>query len=567
VFDADAAAHALGFFPTILRLNGGQFEGRPFQLLGFQDFIIGSLMGWRRRDSGKRRFRTAYVEIGKGNGKSPLAGGLGLYGLTSDDEARAEVYAAATKREQALILFRDAVAMVDQSPDLKARIVKTPARSDTCWNLAFPKNGSFFRVIASEDKQSGPRPHFFLIDELHEHPNATVVSMAAAGQKWRRSPLTFEITNSGFDRTTICYQHHEYSVGILQGSREDDEWFAYVCALDEDEDPLDPAVLDDRVDLGIVDARGRPLTAPRVWLKANPGLGSIITEDYLLTQVRQAQGMPAEASRVRRLNFCQWVGAENPWIDPDLWQQTEKDFDALDALRACDEVVGGLDLSGTRDLSALALTGLVPDIVGLSGQRVVARVEQWTPADTIVERSRADLVRYDVWAEQGHLHAVPGKALDYAWIAARMVELQAQLPQFKRVACDPYRLHYLEVELDAIGAEFELVKHPQGYYKAAAKTDDEGRELPTLWMPRSIELLGAAVVGGTIDVEKNPLLTHNSASAVLEADPKNNKIFTKRKSRGRIDGLVALAESVGLLLLDKQPVEDLDDFINSPVIA
>jgi phage terminase large subunit-like protein len=526
-FDVAIADHAIGYFRDVLRLNGGEHEGVPFKLQPWQAFIVGSLWGWRRAD-GFRRFRTAYIEIGKGNGKSPLAAGIGLLCLTADDEPRAEVYAAATKKDQAMILFRDAVAMVDQSPELNSRLIRSGGQQH-CWNLGFPAAGSFFRAISSDDGQSGPRPHCSLIDEVHEHPNATVINMLQAGQKGRRQPLTVEITNSGFDRTSICYQHHEYSARVVQGIDQNDEWFAYVCGLDEGEDPLDPK------------------TGEACWIKANPNLGVSIKLDYLRKQVREARGMPAQASVVRRLNFCQWVDAENPWISGPLWLACEKEFDALEVLREADEVVGALDLSGTGDLSALGLTGKI-------GNVIVGCVEFWTPRDTMDERAKRDKVPYPTWVDLGHITATPGRAVDYAFVAHRLADLQ-QILRLKRVCFDPYRIKYLEVELDRAGVEIELIEHPQGYYKAQPKKDAKGNELPALWMPRSVELLEKAIVEARLQVQKNPVLTWNSASAVLEADPKNNRIFTKRKSRGRIDGIVSLCMSHGLLADEAPPAK------------
>lgn len=542
IWSAETAQRALDFFPQVLRLNGGQFEGKPFVLHCSQEFIIGSLFGWIRSD-GTRRFRTAYVEQGKGNGKSPIAGGVGLYLLTSDGEARAEVYSAASKKDQAMILFRDAVAMVDQSPLLSKRLLKTPA-GPACANLGYVATGSYFKAIASEEKQSGPRPHGFLIDELHEHHSSTVVNMASAGQKFRRQPLTFEITNSGVDKNSICYQHRVYSLAAIKARKKsdagfDDEWFGFVCGLDEGEDPFEDE---------------------KCWIKANPLLGQTIQKSYLRKQVREARGMPAQESTVRRLNFCQWVDAANPWISGALWMRCEEEFDALAELKLCDRVVGAIDLSGSKDLTALALAGI-------RDGKTIARLEFWTPEATLLERARRDLVPYDAWAKAGFIRTTPGRAVGYEWVAQRIVDLQAQLPQFRQLAFDPYRIKYLETELDQIGAEIELVEHPQGYMKRSAKTGADGVELPVLWFPRSIEILDRDVSDNTLRVEKNPVLTWNSASAVLESDPKGNKIFTKRKSTGRIDGIVALAMADGFLRgAQAEEQEDLDSFIFDPII-
>lgn len=183
-WDIESAQRGIDFFAKVLKLNGGEHEGQPFILLPWQCFIVGSIFGWKASD-GYRRFRMVYVESGKGSGKSPLAGGVGLYCLVADKEPRAEVYAAATKKDQAMILFRDAVAMVDQSPALSQRIDKSGGTGKE-WNLAFVQTGSFFRPISSDDGQSGPRPHCALIDEVHEHKSNQVVEMMRAGTKGRR---------------------------------------------------------------------------------------------------------------------------------------------------------------------------------------------------------------------------------------------------------------------------------------------------------------------------------------------------------------------------------------------
>ena len=301
-FDREAVARTIGFFRDVLVLNGGEYEGVPYEPLGWQSFILGSLFGWKGPD-GYRRFRVAYIETGKGSGKSPLAAGIGLYGMMADGEARSEVYAAATKKDQAMILFRDAVAMVDQSPQLTRRIHKSGVGANA-WNLAYLQQGSFFRPISADDGQSGPRPHIALLDEIHEHRNGNVVEMLRAGTKSRRQALMFMITNSGVSKTSVCWEYHDYGAKVAAGQIEDDSFFSYICALDEGDEPFKDE---------------------DCWHKANPSLhDGLPGVKYLREQVREARGMPGKESIVRRLNFCQWVEAEAPWIGSDVW------FDAQD---------------------------------------------------------------------------------------------------------------------------------------------------------------------------------------------------------------------------------------------
>ncbi len=163
VWDDAAALHVFNFFERGLKLSEGQFDGKPFILAPSQAFKLGSIFGWKRED-GTRRFNTAYIEEGKGNGKSPFAGGVGLYGLTADGEAGAQIYAAAAKKDQAAILFQDACKMVRQSPALSKR-VKFSGGMGKEFNIAHHTSQSFFRPISKEAGKtgSGPRPHFALL--------------------------------------------------------------------------------------------------------------------------------------------------------------------------------------------------------------------------------------------------------------------------------------------------------------------------------------------------------------------------------------------------------------------
>lgn len=520
-FDTKAAERAIEFFRVALRLNGGDYEGVPFVLLDWQAFIVGSLFGWIAAD-GYRRFRMVYVESGKGSGKSPLAAGIGLYCLMADNEPRAEVYAAATKKDQAMILFRDAVAMVDQSPGLSKHLKKSGTGTNV-WNLAFLQAGAFFKPISSDSGQSGPRPHCALIDEVHEHKTNEVVEMMRAGTKGRRQALIFMITNSGHDRTSVCYDYHEYGRQVCEGSKEDDSFFAFICSLDEYDDPFKDETC---------------------WKKANPSLGHTFTEKYLREQVTQAKGMPAKESIVRRLNFCQWVDAADPWIAADVWESCADDFD-LQELHG-QQCYGGLDLSGTRDLTALAL--FFPE----SGRLFV---EFWTPKDTLLDRARTDRVPYDAWERKGHIHAPPGRAVDYGYVAARIAAL-AGMFDIQAIAFDQYRIHYLEPQLMEAGVSIPLIKHGQGYFKAS----DSG-----LWMPRSIELFEKGLSEQALKIKRNPCLRWNAASAVLEADQKDNRIFAKKRSTGRIDGVVASAMAIGAADEMPQSAYTIDDFLSQPL--
>ena len=519
-FDLEIANRAIAYFETVLKLNGGEFEGLPFALLPWQAFIVGSLYGWIG-DDGYRRFRVAYIETGKGSGKSPLVAGIGLYSLTSDKEPRAEIYAAAVKKDQAKVLFRDAVAMVQLSPELTDRL-RIGGGSDPN-NIAYMSQGSFFRPISSEERgrgQSGPRPHCALLDEVHEHPSNTMVEFMRAGTKQRRQALICMITNSGSDKRSPCWQYHQYAEKICRGELEDDGFFGYVCGLDEEDDPFEDE---------------------NCWVKANPSLPVTPGYKYLREQVREAKGMPSKEGIVRRLNFCQWIEGVNPLFTRETWMQTLHAL-ALEDYRGM-QCVAAIDLSGKADLTALALCF---DVEGVLHVVLI----YWTPIDTAEERSRRDMAPYDQWIREEFIVGVQGKSIDYDWVANQVVQLTEEYDiTIRTLAYDRWKMDHLLKAFDEYGIEYhegderprgiELVRFGQGFKDMAP----------------AIDALEERVLNGTIQIADNPVTTMCAANAAVAKDPAENRKFEKSKSTGRIDGMVALAMGVqtATLLVEREP--------------
>lgn len=551
-YDPEAADRALRFFETKLKLSEGQFEGKPFRSEPPQDFIIGSIFGWKRLD-GTRRFRRAYIEQGKGNGKSPLAGGIGLYGLMADGEPGAEIYSAGATKEQAGILFRDAVKMVDKSPDLDRRLKRSGGPGKE-YNLAYLARGSFFRPVSRETKKtgSGPRPHFALIDELHEHPDGGIIEMLERGFKFRRQPLLLMITNSGSDRNSVCWEEHEHAVRVAAGNPSatdddphylgeiiDDTTFSYVCALDKDDDPLND---------------------PSCWVKANPLLGVTITEEYLSGVVAQAKAMPSKLNNILRLHFCQWTDAETAWMTREVLEPCLADFDPTE--HHDKPVWIGLDLSQNRDITAMAVvvkTGEMEVEAERDGKKQVlskptfdAWIEAWTPGDTLSARALTDKAPYETWVAGGYLHAPKGQSIRYDHVAQALAEY-VHAYDVKCVAYDRYAFRRgFEPECDQLGLSVEFVEHPQGGTKKgkpneamveAAKAS--GREPEGLWMPGSLRELEDAMLEGRIRLRRNPVLISAMMSAVVDEDRWGNRWLAKERATNKIDAAVALCMAVG----------------------
>lgn len=561
IWDRAAALDVINFFPDVLRLNGGQFEGKPFNLHPSQKFKIGSIFGWKRTESDGavlRRFRRAYIEEGKGNGKSPLAAGIGHYCMIADGEAAAEIYAAAATKDQAFVLFRDAVAMYEQSPALKSAL--TPSGGNPIWNLSFLAARSFFRPISREGAHSGPRPYVALADEIHEHPDGKVIEMLERGFKFRRAPLLFMITNSGSDRTTICWDEHQHAVKVAAGTATpdedftyvgevvDDSTFSYVCALDKDDDPF---------------------TDPTCWQKANPLFGVTLKHDYLAGVVAQAKDIPSKRNGILRLHFCVWTEADTSWIPRPLIEKVMVDFDPYED-GAGPIIAAGLDLSGAKDLTAAAFvretgTKTIVRTDGTSAELPTydAWIEAWTPRDTMDERSKVDHVPYRLWVDGGYLLAPEGARIRYDHVAAHFARVHAD-HGIGVLAFDRYVFDKFEDELDAYGVELNTVAHPQGGKRRAKPDADKveaakaaGEEVPLgLWMPGSVSALETLILEERIRLRRSPVLMSAIMGAAIETDPlMGNQWLSKKKSTIRIDPAIALCMAVGAAVDGAPPQE------------
>jgi phage terminase large subunit-like protein len=543
-YDAAEAAKVIRFFETKLRLNGGQFEGLPFKLHPAQAFKIGSLFGWKRAD-GTRRFRRAYIEEGKGNGKSPFAAGVGLYGMTADGEAGAEIYPLASHRDQAMVLFRDAVKMVRYSPDLAQRLTFSGGEGRE-YNIAWLKTGSFMRPLSRDAGRtgSGPRPHFGLADEVHELADRAAMEMVERGFKFRRQPLLLMITNSGTDRNSVAFEEHEHAIKVAAGHVDaltdptfigepiDDTTFSYVCSLDDGDDPLEDS---------------------SCWIKANPLLGVTITEEYLAGVVAQAKAMPGKLNGILRLHFCVWTDAETAWMTRATLEPRIADFE-IDEHKG-KSVYLGLDLSEHRDITALGAVVRVGE--NADGKSLFdGWIEAWTPRDTMAARALRDKLPYEAWVHEGHLHAPQGESISYLHVAQRLVEYDRDF-DIPLAAYDRFAFRRFEEDAATTGLSLNFIEHPQGGVKKGKALDGmtEG-----LWMPGSVRLLEELLLEKRIRLKRNPVLISAMMSAVTEEDRWGNHWLAKTRSVNKIDAAIALAMALGAAMaMETSAVSPWDD--------
>jgi phage terminase large subunit-like protein len=486
-FDEQAASHAIDFIETWVKLPDTSDEhgnAKPFILQPWQAFIIGSLFGWRWT-SGHRRFRNAYIEIGKGNGKTPMCAAIGLYGLLMDGQKAPEIYAAGRDRDQAMIMYRDAVRMVEASPELSKRIQKWGIKN--VHNMTYGLG--FFRPFSREQgSKSGTRPHMGLIDEVHEHIDADTINKMRAGAKGNQDAMFVEITNSGFDRTSVCFQHHEHSRRIVEHATDDERWFSYVCTLAEGDDPLEDE---------------------SCWPKVNPNLGVSIHREYLQDQVSAAKNIPAETNTVLRLNFCVWTNAQVRAIDMAQW-------DACRPMPTDAELVGvpcfgGLDLGQSDDFSAWVRGWDLPD------GRLALKCRFWIPRETLEKYPNR---RYAEWERAGILTITEGPTTDYD-VIEQTVAADCLRDGVREVAYDKRFAEQMAQHLLAAG--IVMVNTPQGYQ-----------------LTEAIRLKLERIATGHLCHGNNIILTWMADNYVVRTGTRGEMRPDKDKAADKIDGQVAL---------------------------
>lgn len=489
-FDIELAEHAAGFFPRFLRHSKGEFAGKPFDLLPWQrDEVIMPLFGWVRPD-GSRRFRKAYVEIPKKNGKSTLASGLGLYLLAGDGEAGAEVYSAATDKEQASIVHREAINMVDASPEL-SEVLRINRTTSTIWS---DQTKSYYRAISSAPSgKEGYNAHAIICDELHVWSGREMFDALRYAFRARRQGLLFIITTAGDDMESVCRQEHDYAQQVIRGDITDNRYFAYIRAADPEDD------LHDR----------------DVWNKANPSMGIAINEEEFGNDLAEAEESPPSWSSFKRYSFNLWATSTNPWLNIHHWKDCRGDY-TLDDLEGC-ECYAGLDLAKIRDLSAFSLCFPDDDIKG----RFWFWVWFWMPEAILHDKDAHPSLKR--WAEQGHITTTPGDVCDYAFIKRDIGRLTEQF-HIVDMRFDPYNAEHLTQEIEE---EFGLQR------VSFAQTVTNYAE-PTAEFER-------LVVSGEALHPNHPVLNWQAGHVTVRIDPSGNKrpIKPKHGDKRTIDGIVA----------------------------
>lgn len=498
-FDVDAAARVIGFFRDCLHHIEGEWAGRPFELLPWEQAVVANLFGWKRPD-GLRRYREMFLEVPRKNGKTPLAAGIVLVLLCVDDEPGAQIYSAASDREQAALIYRHAEGMVQAEPALGRRIL--PRVSGKC--LEYVAAGSFYRALSAEARSKhGFNSHGVVVDELHTQKNSALLEVLESSMGTRRQPLFVSITTADFARPSICNEKEAHAEKVAAGLVEDPEFLPVIY-------------------------RARPGDAwdeEATWRRANPSYGISIKPDEMAREARKAKRNPRARNSFLRLRLNVKTNADVAWIPEELWRpcgepsMLDVGVDAwIDQLELEGEpCFAGLDLSAVKDLAAFVL---------YFPERHVLLPWFWAPEYQAEEREQTEGVSYTAWRDAGWLELTPGRSIDYDRIRARIGELGERF-LVREINFDRWGAAQIVRQLDDDG--FEMVKFGQGYASMSAPS----KALEALWLD------GKLRHGG------HPVLAWNASNVMVETDAADNIKPSKKKSTDRIDGIVASVMAVG----------------------
>lgn len=494
------------------------FYGQPFLLLDWQHQVLWDVYG-TVDENGYRKYRYAYLEIPKKNGKTSLVAGLGLYHLTCDGPG-GQIYCCAADRGQAELVYKAALQMIEQDGVLQEIVKITDSKKE----IRNVETGTFLKVLSAEAyTKHGLNPSVVIFDELHAQPNRDLWDVMTFGAgAARKEPLWWVITTAGDDpdRKSIGWEVHEYARRVRDGEIEDPTWYVKIYCADENDDIFDE----------------------RTWYKANPSLGYTIDIEKVREEAIGARNDPAKEKLFRWLRLNQWVSLKSfSWLPLSLWDATVGKWNPA-------ELVGkkcylGLDLSSTIDLTGACL--LFPPQEGIDDWRAI--FEAWIPEDNMKERIKRDKVPYDRWVKEKYLHATPGNVVDYEFVEARIISLSKQYNVLE-VDTDPWNSRMLTQRLMKQG--IPVVEIPQ----------DKAHMSPAM---KEIERL---IKTGKFTHEKHPVARWCWGNVSIIVDGNENIKPDKKKSTDRIDLIVALINAMARAMYEAQQVDISqyadDDFLS-----
>lgn len=510
-FDPALAGRPCEFIELLPHIKGQWARDRKLlKLEPWQCFILTTVFGWVHAETGLRRFREAYIEVPRKNGKSALSSGVGLYMLAADGEEGAEVYSAATTRDQARIVFDDAKLMAERTPGL--RTYCGVAIMQHCITVA--NTASKFSPLAAEGSTlDGLNVHCAVIDELHAHKTRAVYDVIDSARGARTQSLLWSITTSGSNRAGICYERRTHITKMLQGVIVDETTFGIVYTIDDKDDPLDPAN----------------------WVKANPNWLVSVLRDDLEAAARKAAAMPSAMAGFLTKRLDVWVSSDSAWMDMVAW---DKCADSSMKIEQFERLPCWLPL----DLASKVDVAAAPRLFYDRAKDHYYLFNRFYLPERALDRSTNS--QYDGWRRAGHLIVTEGDVTDFDEIEN---DLRADVCTFEveEVPFDPWQATQLASHLLAEGA-------PMVEYRQTVQN-----------MSEPMKTLEALVLERKLTHDGNPMMTWMISNVVCHRDAKDNIYPRKEREENKIDGPVALIMGIGRVI-SSQEAPGLDGFLSSP---
>lgn len=492
VFSEEIASRVCEFLELLPHIKGKWArERRLIELDAWQCFVLTTIFGWVHKDTGLRRFREVYLEVPRKNAKSTLSSGVALYMLTADGEQGAEIYSAATTRDQARIVFDDAKAMAERTPDLRTYL----GVAILTHSITVAHTSSKFSPLAAEaSTQDGLNVHFACLDELHAHKKRDLYDVIDTARGAREQSLLWIITTAGSDRSGICYERRTHITKVLDRVIEDETTFGVIYTIDDDDDPMEPSS----------------------WAKANPNWLTSVLRDDMEAAARKAAAMPSALNNflTKRLNV--WVSGESPWMDMRAWERCADQTLQLSDF-AGEKCWSGLDLAQKKDFAAYV--------------KVFERKGTWYVFTRLYlnelavhESGNAHL---SGWARSGYVQVTDGDITDFDVLAE---DMRADCKQFdmQEIAFDPALSMYFASKLIEEGLPLVEIAQRALFFT------------PPLLQVENL------VLEKKLKFDGNPVMTWMVSNLVVKVSKFNElRSPTKERPENKIDGPMAMLMALG----------------------
>lgn len=506
VFDEAEAVRCAQFTEHLPHIKG-PLARKNMLLEDWQVFRFTTVFGWLVLDNRRqRRFRRAYTEVPRGNGKSSESAGVGLFALSADKEDGAEIYSAATTRDQAKIVFEVAQGMARLRPDMRSALgVEVGAHS-----IYVTGTVSRFQPLSAEASTlDGLNIHIAIVDELHAHQTRHVYDVLETALGKRLRSMLWIITTAGTNRAGICYEVRDYVIKVLRGVVKDESQFGIIYTIDEGDD----------------------WTSPAVWRKANPNWGVSVMPDVIEQLANKAMQVPSAQSNFMTKHLNVWVSSDNPWLPMDRWDACADTSLKMESFAGDAEYLCyvGLDLASKIDIVArvFCFTKVV------DGARHYYLFAKFYLPEAAVRESRNS--QYLGWVTAGYIQVMPGDTVDFGVIEEELIA-DAQAAQAAEVGFDPWQATQLAQRAATEGGLTMVEVRPTVQNFSPAMKEIE-----------------AAVRDGRAHHDGNPVLTWMASNVVCHTDAKDNIFPRKELPQNKIDGMVAAITAVNRAMTANEP--------------